>query len=163
MGKAQKKISDEEKNAQRWSQDGKTAKERLGYKYDPKEGVDCSDDPVLTEQHHEEELDINKIIQRYSLEGAMAASQSVQAAYGDFSQVDDLHAMMNKVRRAEEAFSALPHQIKTRFNNNPAELLDAIKGSEQDQKLAAELQELGVLEKPAPTPAPVPVPEPKKD
>lgn len=145
--KSQSKVPESEKSAQRWRQDGKSARERLGYAPDAGDGIDCSGDEILTEQHHADELDINNIIDRYSPEVILASAEGIQASYG-VATSDDLHSMMNRITSAQEGFMSLPAQLRSEFNNDPVELLRSIEASAKDDGMKKKLQDLGILKVP---------------
>lgn len=138
------KPSEAETDATRWSADKKTGRERLGY---PKslDGLDCSNDPILVEESHAEELDINNLIKRFTPEEIFDIGQSVEQGFGNFTKLDDLHTMMNKVTAAQESFLELPVALRNRFNNDPAQLWDALQRSTKDAALKKELQALKLL------------------
>ncbi len=77
-----------------------------------------------TKQSHKDECDINIVMARYVKTGNLEHIATAMPRYGDFSEVPDLHTATNQVNEATELFMELPSEIRSRFNNNPAELLD---------------------------------------
>lgn len=116
-------------------------------------GIDCSDDPVITEQHHKTEVDINNIIRKY---GPSLIAQTSMLAGRDFQFDDvtnnDFQEAMFKVTKAQQTFDQMPADIRKRFDNNPGKFLDFI----HDPKNVDEMVSLGLATKREP-PQPVEV------
>lgn len=95
--------------------------------YDPKAASDESAlgdfDASKTQQHFAEECDINTIVKRFNLTGQLPENIRTPT-YGDFDGVFDFQTAMNAIRAAEEAFAAMPAEIRTRFNNDPGRFVD---------------------------------------
>lgn len=105
--------------------------------------VDCqAADDGMTHQSFQDECDINKIMKRYQDTGMIEHVREISTNYGDFSNVDDYQTALNKVISAQESFDALPAEIRKRFKNDPAELIDFMN----DPKNAQEAVQLGLLE-----------------
>lgn len=102
-------------------------------------------DPSLTQQQFKDECDINNIIKTYSQTGALPVSKKV-GAFLDVSNVTDYQTSLQTVYEAQRAFDALPSKIRTRFENDPNQLLAFI----EDDKNHDEALSLGLLEKPIP-------------
>lgn len=100
---------------------------RTPYNYDvdlaSEESALICEDPSLTQQHQKEDADINHIVARFGLTGELPFADR-QPRYGDFSAVTDYHSAMNAVRSASEDFMSLPAELRARFNNDPALLID---------------------------------------
>lgn len=100
---------------------------RNPYNYDTElasreSGLYC-DDVSLAVQSAAEECDINTIVRRFGLTGELP--DAVQApTYGDFTGVTDYQTAMNAVVAANEAFDAMPADVRLRFNNDPAAFVD---------------------------------------
>lgn len=115
-------------------------------------GLKCEDES-LTKQSFAEEADINFIVRRFNLTGELPTDIRAPQ-HGDFIGVDNYHAAMNLVAAAGEAFDRLPAAVRSRFLNNPLELVEFCS----DEKNREEAEKLGlVFKKPA-----VPVVEPPK-
>ena len=69
----------------------------------------------LTEQHHTDTCDINKILAQFMETGIMP-NTNANPQYGDVSDVDFTH-MQNQLATAKTLFEELPEQVKARFNN----------------------------------------------
>ena len=97
----------------------------------------------LTEQSHKGECDINKIMAKYQRTGLWPERLDTPR-YGDFSSEVSFHDTMNKVREAEEDFMSLPPDIRSRFNQDPGELIGFLSDPENRE----EAIELGLLPDP---------------
>lgn len=114
--------------------------------------IDCSGDEVFTQQSGKDECDINLIVER-AKRGAQINVSARVPMYGDFTEVPtDLRDAMNIVRKADEAFMALDAQVRKRFDNDPAKMLDFLN----DPKNRQEAVELGLVKAPPPPPVPDP-------
>lgn len=113
-------------------------------------GLDFSESPTLTEQHHAAENDINVIVQRALRSGIDPSLVRTFGKYADVTSVGDFMSAQMKYREGVEAFEALPSALRERFHNDPAELLTFLA----DKGNRAEAEKLGLLEK-LPPPAPV--------
>lgn len=62
---------------------------------------------------------------RYELTGMIdpALMNLREAAFGDFSEELDFHTAQNMVIAAQEAFMTIPAEIRSRFNNDPGQLM----------------------------------------
>lgn len=123
----------------------KSKREQLGYpKWD--EGIDCSKDVVLTQQHLAEDCDINNIILKHARGEAVNIIDPAQMIYGDFTSLEDFHSTMNRLKRTEEAWEQMPANIKKRFNQNPGELIEFLNNDANRE----EAEQLGLVEKKQP-------------
>jgi len=95
----------------------------------------------VVEGHHKNEVDINQIMQKYRVTGFLE-SNAQEANYGDFSNATDFHDMKNRIIDAESDFARLPSYLRTRFNNDPAQLLAFL----EDPQNLSEARELGIIE-----------------
>lgn len=108
-------------------------------------GLDFTDSPSLTEQHHAPDLDMNTIVTRALKTGAIDPSLvRTFGKYADVTTVGDYMDAHMRYRSGVESFEALPSSIRDRFHNNPAELLEFI----HDPKNRDEAIKLGFIEKP---------------
>jgi len=119
---------------------------RTPYNYDRdaatnESGLHC-EDASLAQQHHKEECDINTILHKFNITGLLPESP-LSPRYGDFSGIGDYHTAMNRVIAAQDEFEALPAQIRARFENDPAKLIEFLENSDNRQ----EAEELGLVEK----------------
>ena len=70
----------------------------------------------LTEQHHTDTCDINKILAQFMETGIMPQTKHANPQYGDVSDVD-FTSMQNQLATAKTLFEELPQLVKDRFNN----------------------------------------------
>jgi len=108
-----------------------------------------TDTGSVVEGHHKNDVDINNVMKKYRVTGFLE-SNAREAQYGDFSDATDFHDMKNRIIEAEMEFSKLPAYLRTRFDNDPGQLLAFL----DDPENLSEAQELGLCPKPIPdTPA----------
>jgi phage internal scaffolding protein len=130
----------EQISIKRWNE-MKPIKVRQPYSYDTdaasnESGLHC-EDATLTQQHFAEETDINYILKQFNITGLLPTNP-ISPRYGDFSNVHDYHSALNAVMAAEDEFDALPAQIRARFDNEPANLIDFLS-NEQNRDEAEKL------------------------
>lgn len=106
---------------------------RTPYNYDldaasNESGLHC-EDATLTQQHFKDECDINNILRQFNITGLLPGAP-LSPRYGDFTGIGDYHSALNQVIAAETEFMALPAQIRSRFENDPAKLIDFLEKSE---------------------------------
>ena len=119
---------------------------RTPYNYDRdaatnESGLAC-EEPSLAQQHHKDECDINNILRQFNITGLLPESP-LSPRYGDFTGIGDYHTALNRVIAAQEEFEALPAQIRARFDNDPAQLIEFLENSDN----RPEAEELGLVEK----------------
>ena len=120
---------------------------RTPYNYDRdaasnESGLAC-EEPSLTQQHFKDETDINNILRQFNVTG-MLPETPLSPRYGDFTGIVDYHSALNAVIAAEDDFMALPAQLRARFENDPAQLIDFL----DDENNRSEAEQLGLLEVP---------------
>jgi phage internal scaffolding protein len=133
---------------------------RTPYNYDldaasNESGLHC-EDATLTQQHFKDECDINNILRQFNITGLLPESP-ISPRYGDFTGISDYHSALNQVIAAEDEFMALPAQIRSRFENDPAKLIDFLENKEN----LDEAIKLGLVNQPAELPQVVEVPQEK--
>jgi phage internal scaffolding protein len=133
---------------------------RTPYNYDlnaasNESGLHC-EDASLTQQHFKDECDINNILRQFNITGLLPESP-LSPRYGDFTGISDYHSALNQVIAAEDEFMALPAQIRSRFDNDPAKLIDFLDKSENKD----EAIKLGLVKQPEELPQVVEVPKEK--
>ena len=102
-----------------------------------------NEEPTMTQQQFKEEADINNIMRKYGADPvAFNALTRKGGIYADFSNIKDYHGMLQEVEDAKAAFAALPAQMRSRFNNDPGQLIEFL----QDSKNYDEGVELGLFE-----------------
>jgi len=134
---------------------------RTPYNYDTdaasnESGLHC-EDASLAQQHFKDECDINNILRQFNLTGLLPES-TLSPRYGDFTGIGDYHTALNQVIAAEDEFMSLPAQIRARFENDPAQLIEFLNNPENKD----EAIKLGLVEnKPAEMPQVVELPQEK--
>jgi len=121
---------------------------RTPYNYDRdaatnESGLAC-EEPSLAQQHFRDECDINNILRQFNITGLLPESP-LSPRYGDFTGIGDYHTALNRVIAAQDEFEALPAEIRARFGNDPAQLIEFLENSEN----RPEAEELGLVEKAA--------------
>lgn len=98
--------------------------------------------------------DANRIMGRYIAHKIHPTEQIGNLEYGDFTNVDDYHAMLTRVRQAQQSFDQLPARVKKLCNQDPGKFVDMVYDAEGRRALA----EAGMHEFQAPADAPEPAP-----
>jgi len=130
---------------------------RTPYNYDvdkvsDETGLLCPE-PTLAQQNFKDECDINNIVRQFGLTGELPG-QPLSPQYGDFTGVLDYHTAVNAVLAAQDQFMELPAQLRARFDNDPAKLIDFLDKQENRE----EATKLGLVDaKPISTPVETPV------
>lgn len=86
----------------------------------------------LTDQSALAETDINTIVKRYNAGDRSQVHE--RAMFGDVSEVGDFAHALEVVRKAQSDFAALPSEVRDRFGNNPALLIDFLKDAANDEE-----------------------------
>lgn len=122
-------------------------------------GLLCSDES-LTDQSGKEDSDINTIVRRFGVTGLMPEAAR-PLFYADFDDVFDFQSAQNVVAQANQAFMALPAEVRSRFANNPQLFVEYCSEAKEDGTLVhlAELREMGLA---PPEKAPEPEPRPQR-
>jgi len=118
---------------------------RTPYNYDTnaasnESGLNC-EDSSRTQQHFKDECDINNILRQFNITGQLPA-QTLNPKYGDFTGISDYKTALDRVISADEEFMNLPANVRARFNNDTAQLIDFLDN--EDNRLEAE--KLGLVE-----------------
>nr|QJB18940.1 MAG: internal scaffolding protein [Microvirus sp.] len=118
---------------------------RTPYNYDTiaasnESGLAC-EEPSLAQQQFKDECDINNILRQFNVTGLLPESP-LSPRYGDFTGIVDYHSALNAVMAAEDGFMSLPANIRDRFQNDPAQLIDFLS----DEKNKQEAIKLGIVD-----------------
>jgi phage internal scaffolding protein len=103
-----------------------------------------------TKQSDAFDSDINNIVKRFTPTEQAIAFATRPGEYLDLSGAPDFHRALLIIDQANEDFAALPAEVRTAFNNDPAQLIDAI----YDPKRVDELTKLGIFAKVESAPEP---------
>lgn len=113
-------------------------------------GLRCLD-VSRAKQSFAEESDINTIIRRFKIGQELPVGVRMPT-FGDFTFVSTFKEAMDAIALANEAFDAMPADIRSRFHNNPEEFL----AFTSDDSNIAEARKMGLVppeEVPVPTAA----------
>lgn len=124
-----------------------TKKKKIRSAYDEHMPVtrDCGGES-LTEQHHAEACDVNRIIQRARGAGGVIAP-STTPQFFDCPDHLTLGEAIDMVRTGQDEFMKLPAELRQRFNNDYGELVKALEDDEQAPRLRGEFEEMGILQR----------------
>lgn len=122
-----------------WSYDRAAVSEMTGLK--------C-EDPSMAIQSQKDEADINTIVRNFGVTGQLPAAVKLPA-YGDYLEaVSDYRSAIEAVRAAEDAFAAIPSDIRARFHHDPGAFADFCVKPEN----LPQLREWGLAPKPGEPP-----------
>ena len=99
-----------------------------------KVALKCEDE-TMTQQQYKKEQDIKEIIKKYGATGLL--NKNIMAndpKFDDVSNIIDYQDAANKIAKAQQEFDQMPHELKEKFNYNPAKLLDYLNKSENLQE-----------------------------
>jgi len=102
--------------------------------------------PSRTKKGMREMVNVNAILRKYRQTGILTHVSSKDGTYGDFSEIKDFAGALNTVIKAKEQFELLPAEVRSRFGNNPQELIKFL----QDPKNVDESVKLGLRVKKEP-------------
>lgn len=84
-------------------------------------GLLCEDESLAI-QSERDDSDINTIVKRFGLTGELPSGVRAPT-YGDFTGIGTFQQALEAVRQAEDAFMAMPAEIRKRFGDNPEEFV----------------------------------------
>jgi phage internal scaffolding protein len=133
---------------------------RTPYNYDTNaasngSGLHC-EDATLTQQHFKDECDINNILRQFNITGQLPEN-TLSPRYGDFTGISDYQTALNQVIAAEDEFMRLPADLRARFENDPAQLIEFLENLENKD----EAIKLGLVNPPVELSQDVEVPQEK--
>lgn len=105
-------------------------------------------DKSLASQSEKADADINEIVRRFGITGELPTNFR-PPQYGDFTELSDYRSALQAVRDAAETFMEMPAELRARFQNDPAQLIDFLA----DDANRAEAQALGLVNAPPDLPA----------
>lgn len=117
---------------------------RSAYNYDRESvsfghGTDFSESEDMAQQSFKEECDINTIVRRFGVTGAMMQNVS-PPTYQTFDGIFDYHTAMNAIAKARESFDAMSADVRARFKNDPQEFVKFCS----DEKNLDEMRKMGL-------------------
>lgn len=81
---------------------------------------------TMTQQHFAEQCDVNRIMKRWLNGGPPPVSNAARAVFKDVSHGMDYQSLLNVTMSVQDSFDSLPADMRSRFKNDPAELLDFV-------------------------------------
>jgi len=96
---------------------------------------------TMAQQQFQAECDINNIMKKFAATGSLTHVQSMEAQYGDFSNVGNYQQAHEAVMAAKDSFMNLPAQIRKEFDNDPVKLMTFL----QDDKNRKRAEEIGLI------------------
>ena len=121
----------------------KKLKFRTAYNTGNENYSELHNDDGLTEQHHAETCDINKILAQFMETGILPTSTNNDPQYGDVSE-HDFQEVQNQLANAKTLFEELPDPVKAQFDNKPFKFLQFA----EDPKNMDSLVEMGLANAP---------------
>lgn len=103
-------------------------------------------EPSLTQQSFKDECDINKIMEKYHKTREITHLNLRKGVYADLSNVTDYMSALDTVAKATSAFDSLPSKLRTRFENDPSQLLAFVNNPTNYDEAVS----LGLVQKPIP-------------
>lgn len=135
---------------------------RSAFNYDRNQASDeaglMCEEETLAKQSFKEECDINTIVRRFNVTGELPTDVRMPT-FGDFTGVKDFHSAANAIAAANEAFDAMPAEVRARFRNDPALFVDFCS----DEGNREEAVKLGLVKPRAPLAHPPATPLPAGD
>lgn len=110
--------------------------------------VACTAEEGKTKQSFTDDSNINTLMRKYERTKQLPVVGGQMARYGDFSEIVDFHSAQNQIAEAKIAFNTLSARLRTRFGNDPGQLLQFLA----DPNNVKEGIEIGLYEKPEPPP-----------
>ena len=87
-----------------------------------------------TRQSQKAETEINGIINKYKQTGIFTHIKDKMPFFGDASEVQDYKSAIDAVQASNAAFQELPAEIRAKFDNDPAKLVEFLSDSKNDEK-----------------------------
>jgi len=94
-----------------------------------------------TKQAFKDETDINKLIQRAEKTGTISHLNKHEARYGDFANFDFFEAQV-QLAAGGEIFADLPAEIRSEFNQSPAQFFNYVNDPANKDRLEKLLPDL---------------------
>lgn len=116
-------------------------RKRYDEKYNPLNYGFATEGESRTQQQFKKECDVNHILEKYKKTNMITHVNKSQGVYGNFADSTDYMTSLHKIQEANDSFMALSSTIRSKFENDPAKLIDYLK----DPKNREEAQKLGML------------------
>lgn len=102
-----------------------------------------NEEPTRTQQQFKDDVNVNNIMKRYKKTGQITHLSGRQGQYMNLTSAPDYFEAMQKIATANSAFLTLPSEVRRRFGNDPALLLEFI----HDERNYDEGVKLGIFER----------------
>lgn len=106
-------------------------------------GLACPPGSSMTKQAFKDECDINQILRKVQKTGMIEHLAEGEPFYGDVSDIVDYKEALNVVANANDLFMKMSPEIRERFSNDPAQLIEFLDNKENLE----EAVELGICVK----------------
>lgn len=104
-------------------------------------GLTCEDES-LAQQHQKDEVDINKIVDRFLKTGLMPQLQ-LPARFGDYSDAPDRLEIETRIAESNAVFYNLAPEIRAKHQNNP-QIWERDVMTALEQGNLAKIREMGI-------------------
>lgn len=123
--------------------------------------------PSMTRQSEMDACDIHNILKQFSQQGfeELVRQNAARGQYADLTSLPDYQDALGIVLAAQNAFEALPAQVRERFLNDPERFVQFLRDpANQDEAIRLGLADDNRQPEPPPTKVEVinPVPRPEK-
>ena len=88
----------------------------------------------MTQQQFKEECDVNNILAKYRKTGLVTHLSKHQGKFGDFSSLEDYQTSIGKIQEAQQSFLQLPSELRSKFENDPAKLIEFLSDANNDEE-----------------------------
>ena len=102
------------------------------------------EEPTMTQQHFQDDCDINRIIERFTKTGILPEIAS-NFEFADVSDVPSYQEAMHFIMDAQDQFMELPAKLRKEFDNDPGQFLAFMEDSNNYERAI----ELGLIERQA--------------
>lgn len=97
-------------------------------------GLACAPGSSMTKQSMTPETDINNILKKFQKTGMIEHLAKGEPFYGDVSEIADYQSALNKVQEAEDLFMSMSPDVRERFDNDPAKMIDFLSDPRNTDK-----------------------------
>jgi phage internal scaffolding protein len=94
--------------------------------HEPRKFSSINNEPSMTQQQFKAECDVNNIMAKYKKTNMISHLSKHDGSFGDFSSIEDYQTSLNKLMIAQESFGLLPSELRNKFHNDPAKLIEFI-------------------------------------
>lgn len=106
--------------------------------------ITVNEEPTKTQQSYRDMVNINKIMKKYKETGMITHLNSKTGIYADLTSLPSYEESLQAVITAQNAFMDLPADLRSRFQNDPQQLISFLA----DVNNKEEAIKLGLIKKP---------------